>query len=125
MITTYKDPFKDILDTFFENKSFYYRNNKLSDIIRNDEDYRIHLSVPGLSKDNIKISIKDGILSISYEKEETDNKPYSFVNSFKKTYSLPEDCDEKNITGKVENGVVEIVIPKSKKKSIERFISLS
>ena len=124
MITMYKDPFKEILDTFFENKSFN-RNYKPSDVTYGDEDYRIHLAVPGLSKDDIKISIKDSILSISYEKENTDDITYSFTNSFKKTYSLPDGCDEKNITGKVENGVVEIVIPKSKKKSVERLISLN
>jgi HSP20 family protein len=124
MITMYKDPFKEILDTFFENKSFN-RNYKPSDVTIGEEDYRIHLAVPGLSKDDIKISIKDSVLSISYEKENTDDNTYSFTNSFKKTYSLPEGCDEKNITGKVENGVVEIVIPKSKKKSVERLISLN
>lgn len=123
MRTMYRDPIKEVLDAIFDNKSFYERNDKPSDISKNDEDYRIHVLVPGLSKEDIKISVKDNILTISYEK--TDNKKHSFVNSFKKVYSLPEDGDEKNITGKVENGVTEIVIPKSKKKSVERFISLN
>ena len=124
MKTMYKDPIKEMLDTFFESKSFYHRNNNQSDVIYNDNDYRIYLAVPGLSKDDIKIAIKDSILTISYEKEDSDES-YSFMNSFKKTYSLPDDVDEKIISGKVENGMVELIIPKSKKKSIERFISLN
>ena len=123
MRTMYRDPIKEVLDAIFDNKSFYERNDKPSDISKNGEDYRIHVLVPGISKEDIKISVKDNILTISYEK--TEDKKHSFVNSFKKVYSLPEDGDEKNITGKVENGVVEIVIPKSKKKSVERFISLN
>lgn len=125
MNTLYKDPFKEILDAFFESKSFNKRNDKPSDVTQGDDDYRIYISVPSLSKEDIKISIKDSILSVSYEKDETDNKVYSFTNPFKKNYSIPEGCDEKNITGKVENGMVEIIIPKSKKKSLERFISLN
>jgi hypothetical protein len=38
---------------------------------------------------------------------------------------VPDDVDEKNITGSVENGVIEIILPKSKKKSVERLISLN
>jgi HSP20 family protein len=125
MKTMYKDPIKEMLDTFFETKSFYNRNTKQTDVIYNDDNYLIYLAVPGLSKDDIKIGIKDSFLTISYEKEKMDESNYSFINSFKKTYSLPDDVDEKNITGKVENGVVELTIPKTKKKSIERFISLN
>jgi len=73
----------------------------------------------------LTISVKDGLISISYKKEETDDKNYSFVNSFKKTYSIPEDVSEKDISGKVENGVLQIILPKNKKKSLERFISLN
>jgi hypothetical protein len=73
----------------------------------------------------LKISIKDGYLSISFKKEDGDNVNYSFVSSFSKTYSIPDDVNEKEITGKVENGILEINLPKSKKKSLERFISLN
>jgi HSP20 family molecular chaperone IbpA len=46
------------------------------------------------------------------------------VESFKKYYTLPDDSDEKNITAKVENGILETVLPKSKKKQIERLITV-
>ena len=124
MLTIYKDPIRDIFENFFDTPTFVERN-KTSNVTIGQDDYRIHLAVPGLSKDDIKISVKDSILTIMYEKEEKDDKTFSFIGSFKKTYTLPEDCDEKNISGSVENGVVEIIIPKSKKKSVERVISLN
>jgi len=124
MLTIYKDPIRDIFENFFDTPTFVERD-KTSNVTIGQDDYRIHLAVPGLSKDDIKISVKDSILTIMYEKEEKDDKTFSFIGSFKKTYTLPEDCDEKNISGSVENGVVEIIIPKSKKKSVERVISLN
>ena len=124
MLTIYKDPIRDIFENFFDTPTFVERN-KTSNVTIGQDDYRIHLAVPGLSKDDIKISVKDSILTIMYEKEEKDDKTFSFIGSFKKTYTLPEDCYEKNINGSIENGVVEIIIPKSKKKSVERVISLN
>ena len=124
MLTIYKDPIRDIFENFFDTPTFVERN-KTSNVTIGQDDYRIHLAVPGLSKDDIKISVKDSILTIMYEKEEKDDKTFSFIGSFKKTYTLPEDCDEKSINGSIENGVVEIIIPKSKKKSVERVISLN
>ena len=123
MLTLYRDPFKDVLDTFFEKPSLL--RDGQSKIVTRDDEYQIYLSVPGLTKNDLTISVKDGLISISYKKEETDDKNYSFVNSFKKTYLIPEDVSEKDISGKVENGILQITLPKNKKKSLERFISLN
>lgn len=123
MLSIYKDPFKDVLDTFFEKPSLL--RDGQSKIVTRDDEYQVYLSVPGLTKNDLTISVKDGLISISYKKEETDDKSYSFVSSFKKTYSIPEDVSEKDISGKVENGVLQITLPKIKKKSLERYISLN
>ena len=127
MITLFKDPFFNTLDKVFDEA--YLKADKRvnsyrqTNVTTSDTDYRVQISVPGLSKDNVKITLKDSILTISYEN--TDSESFAFTNPFKKTYELPDDADEKNITGVVENGVIEIVVPKSKKKSIERLISLN
>lgn len=127
MITLFKDPFFNTLDKVFDEAYFKadkrIESYRQTNVTTSDTDYRVQISTPGLSKDDVKITLKDGILTISYEK--TDKESFTFTNSFKKTYELPDDADEKNITGSVENGVVEIVVPKSKKKSIERLISLN
>jgi HSP20 family protein len=127
MITLFKDPFFNTLDKVFDEA--YLRADKhvnsyrQTNVTTSDTDYKVQISVPGLSKDDVKITLKDSVLTISYEK--TDKESFTFTNSFKKTYELPDDADEKNITGSVENGVVEVIVPKSKKKSIERLISLN
>ena len=119
MITLFKDPFFNTFDKVFSDVNTYKQTN----IERNETDYRVQISVPGLTKLDIKLSVKEGLMSILYEKPE-ENGPI-FTDSFRKTYTLPDDVEEKNITGTVENGVLEITLPKSKKKTTERLISLN
>ena len=125
MIKNYRDPFKDMLDVFLERPSLSSTRENSTKLVTRDADYSVYISVPGLTKDDLKISVKDGYLTISYKKEDGNDVNYSFVSSFSKTYSIPDDVNEKEITGKVENGILEINLPKSKKKSLERFISLN
>jgi len=125
MVKNYRDPLKDMFDTFFDRPSLSTARENSTKLVTRDNEYAVYFSVPGLTKDDLKISIKDGYLSISFKKEDGDNVNYSFVSSFSKTYSIPDDVNEKEITGKVENGILEINLPKSKKKSLERFISLN
>jgi HSP20 family protein len=121
-IKLFKDPFfSDMIDLFYEAPNFIERSFKRTNILSNDADYRVQIAVPGISKDEIKITVKDSILNISYENEKEEEDSY-FTSSFKKAYTLPSDVDEKNIKGKVENGILEIIIPRTKKKPNERNI---
>ncbi len=120
MLTLFKDPFFQGFEGILESNM-----TNTPQITKTDDDYQIYLAVPGLTKDDLKISVKDNILSISYNKEKTDDKTYSFTRSFKKSYTIPDNVDEKHINGSVENGVLEIILPKNKKKNTERLIELS
>ncbi len=123
MITLFKDPLFNTIDRVFDDA--YLRADKKTNIVKNDDDYTLQIAVPGLTKDDIKIALKDGVITIKHEKHETDEKSFSFTSSFKRSFTLPDDTDEKNITGTVENGILEIKFPKIKKKSTERLISLN
>jgi HSP20 family protein len=129
MITLFKDPFfttlDKVLDDSYFNRMSVLGSNKQTNITKNENEYLIQIAVPGLTKNDIKITLNENVINISHESQETDEKTFSFTNSFKKSYTLPEDVDEKNIKGSVENGVLNIVLPKNKKKPIERFISIN
>ena len=125
MLRLRKDPFFDVWESiFYDTPSFYPKKDKFSNVIDNNNDYRLQLAVPGLSKDDVKLSINDGIITISYEESKSD-KNYSFTRSFKKEFTLPENIDENNINGKIENGVLEVIIPKTEKKVLERHIPIN
>ena len=124
MLVKNRSPFEGMLETFLETPFLNERKDNSSKVITRDDSYLVYMSVPGLTKEDLKISIKEGLLNISYKKGE-ESKNFTFVNTFSKTYSIPDDVNEKEISGKVENGVLEISLPKSKKKPIERYIELN
>ena len=125
LIRLWRDPFfSDMVDVFNETPNFVDKSLKRSNVITNEDDYRVQISVPGLSKEDIKISVDNSVIKISHEKEETDDKSFFFTHSFEKSYRLPDDVDDKKIEGKIENGVLEVIIPRSKKKVTQRFIEI-
>ena len=119
----YKDSFDKIFDSLFNNYADYgtLSFNKGVQIKTDDENYSILVAVPGLSKEDMKISVKDKLIHISYEGQEKD---LGFVDKFKRSYTVPEDVEEKSISAKVENGILEILLPKNKKKVTERLIAI-
>jgi HSP20 family protein len=123
MITLFKDPFFDAFDKVFE-ASYVGGSTPQVSISKNETEYKLLMSVPGLTKEDIKITIKDGNITISFEKEEKNERNH-FISTFKKSYSLPEDVKEKDIEGKIENGILELILPIDKKKSLERLITLN
>ena len=86
--------------------------------------------MPGVKKEDIKVDLNKGILTISGErktKEEVKQEDYykieTYFGKFSRSFTLPDNVDIENIEAKSDNGVLEIVIPKLKddvsKKSIE------
>ncbi len=122
MITLFKDPFFQGFESVFETSK--YLKIPETRVRKTETEYVVLMSVPGLTKEDLKISTKEGILKISFEKEESDDSVY-FTSSFVKSYNIPDDVKEKDIVGKVENGILELTLPIDKKKSIERQISLN
>ncbi len=122
MITLFKDPFFQGLESAFETNRFM--RTPETKISKTETEYKVEVGVPGLTKDDLKITTKDGVLRISFEKEEKDERNH-FVTNFTKSYNVPDDVKEKDILGKVENGVLILTLPIDKKKSIERLISLN
>lgn len=122
MITLFKDPFFQGFESIFENPKFL--RTPETNISKTETEYKIHLSVPGLTKDDLKITTKEGILRISFEHQEKDER-HTFVQSFVKNYNIPDDVREKDIEGKVENGVLRLILPIDKKKALERMINLN
>jgi HSP20 family protein len=115
--------FDSLLNEIIEDsKSFvtHYDDIKFSS---NDDVYNITIAIPGLTKDDIKIKVKDNKLFVSYVSN-SKNKIQKFVKDFQKSYYLPKDVDYNNIKAMVENGVCSIEIPKDKEKTNERLIEI-
>lgn len=118
-MTRIRSPFFDLFDTMFElEKGFESPKTRVE---KTETEYVLKLSVPGLTKEDLKITVKEGILRIAFEKEEGS----TFVSKFTKSYTLPDDVNENQIEGKVENGVLLLTLPITRKKPLEKLISLN
>lgn len=91
----------------------------LVDVSEDKDEYLIKAEVPGLEKDQIKISQHKYNLIISGErKEEVQSKNSRhhtrerFVGSFMRSFTLPEDVDATKIKAELKNGVLFLHLPK-------------
>lgn len=100
------------------------------DIVESDSGYGITADLPGLSKEDVKVNIDNGVLTISGEKKteiekREKNKYYHFERSygkFSRSFSLPDHVDSANIEAHFNNGVLQVNIKKTeeaKPKTIE------
>lgn len=108
-------------------------------IIENKENYLIQYSVPGLKKEDLKISIDaDGNLVVEMNresrKEERKDNSVRYLRreftteQFRNTLVLPEDIHRDQITAKVENGVLEVTLPRvtvEEKKDLVQNIDIN
>ncbi len=90
-------------------------------IMETKDNYKLELCIPGLTKDDVKLSIDaEGNLVVEMTKEtKKENKEemrylrHEFsVEHFRQTVMLPDDIHKDQISAKVENGILDIVIPK-------------
>ena len=94
MITLFKNPiFQDFENAFETSRFIKTPEIKVS---KTDTEYKVQVSVPGLTKEDLKISTKEGILKIIYEKQEGD-KTRHFVGSFVKSYNIMRLSEPKKL----------------------------
>ncbi len=96
------------------------------DVYETDDNVVLEFEVPGVSKEDLKISYSDGVLKVCGEKkaEKTDEKrDYKMVEryygKFERSFILPEYVDPKKISAKYTDGVLKVEIPKVEKKEEE------
>ena len=90
----------------------------LVNISGSEESYVLSLAVPGIKREDLKITLEGSILCISSQKEEREEgvtlKEFSFY-SFSRSFTLPEDVKPDLIEAKYEDGLLRIVLPRKEK----------
>lgn len=118
--------FPSIFNEMF-NDNFWGWNPEVSkatvpavNIAESEEEYKLELAVPGLKRDDIKINVEDHRLTISSEKESSNEekteeyhkREFNYA-SFRRSFTLPElEIDEDNIDAKFEDGILTVHLPK-------------
>ena len=95
-----------------------------TDLVETDEDFRLHLDVPGMSTEDISINLQNRTLTVSGERasERTDESE-EFVRverafgSFHRTFTLPDAVDADSIEASYDNGVLTVTVPKTEEST--------
>ena len=104
-----------------------------ADISETNTAYLIKAEIPGVKKEDVKVSILDGMLTIQgerkMEKEEKDKKFHRIersYGSFMRSFRLPEDADESAVKAEFKDGMLNVTLTKSAKakpKSVNVSVS--
>jgi HSP20 family protein len=93
------------------------------EVFDNDGNTVVRLELPGMTMDDIDISVSDGLLTIKGEKkEEKEVKEEGrycserVYGSFHRTLSVPKDLDESKIHATYDNGILEVLVPRVEEK---------
>jgi HSP20 family protein len=99
------------------------------DISETDGGYQIKAEIPDVKKEDVKVTLEDGVLTIQGERKqekEENGKKYHRVErsygSFVRIFTLPDLVDEGKVKAEFKDGVLNLQLPKSEKakpKSIE------
>ena len=92
-----------------------------ADISETDKEYLIRAELPAVKKDDLRVTVEGGMLTISgerkqreEEKKEKFHRVESFYGSFSRSFTLPENVDADRIQAESKDGIVTVHVPKAK-----------
>ena len=87
-----------------------------------EEAWHLRIELPGFSRDKIDLEVEEKLLKVTATPAEDDE----FLSEYNQTFNLPEDAEVTNLTAKLENGILELTIPKQEEVKPEvRKIEIS
>lgn len=128
-----REPFYRLFDTFFGGEHTGESLpaeawNPPVDIQETDNGYRLQAELPGLTKDDIQITLENNVLRLSGERKfEKDVKKENYhriersYGRFSRSFALPQQVDSEKVEAKFENGVLTLTVPKSEKARPRRI----
>ncbi|MBE5958612.1 MAG: Hsp20/alpha crystallin family protein [Lachnospiraceae bacterium] len=134
----YFDDFDEFfgLEPVFKKQAAVFKNIS-SDVKETEGGYEIDMELPGFSKEDVKAQIKDGYLTISAEhsenNDEKDKKQEKYIRreryygKCQRSFYVGDNITEEDVTGKFENGVLTMFVPKKEAKPKEetKYITIS
>ena len=125
-------------DDFFRDDFFKSEKNNLmkTDIKETENSYILDIDLPGYKKEDIKVDITDGYLTInaktSQEKEEKEKGKFvrreRFSGECSRSFYVGEDIKEDEIKAKFKNGILTLEVPKvslEDKNKDKKYIEIS
>lgn len=88
-------------------------------VIERPDDYRLEVAAPGMNKEDFRVEVDNGVLSISGErreerKDENENlaRREFYYGSFRRAFTLPDGADPNKVSATYQNGILTVTLPK-------------
>jgi HSP20 family protein len=101
--------------------------NPAVDLYEKDDHFIIKAELPGINKEDIKVDLKDRVLTLSGErsynnevKEENYYRRERSFGKFQRAFTLPADVDAEKIKAEFKDGVLQIEVPKPENQKAKR-----
>ena len=110
---------RNLLDTFFGDDFFNFGANAVIDdysvrtnVSTTDEEYRIDIVAPGLSKEDLTVKVENDQLYVSYDNENTDKTERVYYRSFSRVWKLPADVAATSVRADYKQGILSVFVPR-------------
>ena len=99
-----------------------------TDVREGDKDYEVSVELPGFSKDNVSVELKDGYLTISAKKEENSDQKDAegrfirrerYSGNVRRSFYVGEDITEEDVSASFKDGILKLTLPKKEQQQIE------
>ena len=111
------------------------RNLMKTDVAEGDDCYKVAIDLPGFRKDDLKVDLKNGYLTVTATKgldKEQKNEDGRYIRreryagSCSRSFYVGDQVKQEEIRAKFEDGILKLIVPKEDKKKIEekKYISI-
>ena len=117
--------FDTIFDELFNGAQTHWNNSQKSgsvpvNIHESKDGYHLEFNAPGRNKEEFKVEVDKGLLTISFESKETADNQEDYktvrrefnLGSFKRSFTVDDKVNVDNIQAKYENGILKVYLPK-------------
>ena len=144
---------EDLFDNFMNDFSFYNdapfenvekklyghhaKNVMKTDIKETDEGYELEIDLPGFAKDEVKVSLDNGYMTVSAAKgldtDEQEKKSGKYIRreryagACERSFYVGDEITEEDVKGEFKHGMLKLFIPKKEAKPAveqKKYISI-
>lgn len=131
-VSPFNSYFDNIVRNIFENETNYepapLEKKMPIDMVEYEDKFEVIANLPGIKKENVKISINDNELIISATQEEKNEEQKGnlyrserYQGNYRRTIYLNDFSDKESIKANFENGVLYLAIPKKAPKPVQEI----
>lgn len=123
--------FDDFFDSMFSSMDNWSTRVPAVDVEENDKEYTVKAELPGFDENDVNLTVENHVLTLSgkvdekNEEKDKDNRKYLVrerrVETFERSFSLPEGVDEENISAQFKNGLLTVTLPKTAEKASRKL----